>query len=63
MGMGCKCQEKKTKDPTQACQDPDEESFRQAYLRLNKEYVNMSAIVLSLKREIAELQSKLNGKS
>lgn len=57
--MSCKCQDKKTK-ADKVCNEPSEESFRQAYNRINKDFVQATAQVndLKLRLEITEYKAK-----
>lgn len=50
IAMGCKCQDKNLKKTDEPCPEPSEESFRQAYNRMNKDYIQAKAQLLDLQK-------------
>jgi hypothetical protein len=55
--MACKCQDNKTK-ADKPCKDPVDESYRDAYKRLNKNFIQASAHVKELQAQLQATESK-----
>jgi chromosome segregation ATPase len=58
IAMACKCQEKKTNKMDEPCADKNEESFRQAYNRMNKDYIQAKAQVAELEKRLRVTEEK-----
>lgn len=55
VAMGCKCQQQKV-NLEEPCKDQNDESFRQAYQRLNKGYIQAKAQIADLEKRLQTYQ-------